>query len=712
MTSAASACAVCQLHAESTFSVEGMDCREEVQLIERRFKHLAGLEDFTADVVGRRLHVKYDAAKLSTSAIAAAVAEAGMRAWLEHEEGISVEPRRDRRLRHLLLVGSGLALFGGLLAPVLAGAHLSRVFFAVSLLLGAPTPLRRARHAVALRTLDINVLMLVAACAAVLLGEWSEAAGVVFLFALAQALEARTLERARLAVRALLDLAPTQVVLREGPTERSEHVERVRPGAIIIVKPGEKFPLDGRVLAGVSTVNQAPVTGESMPADKRPGDEVFAGTINGRGALDVEVTRRHRDTTLSRIIHLVERAQASRAPVQAFVERFARVYTPAVLALSATIAVVPPLLGGDVREWVYRALVLLVISCPCALVISTPVSVVAALAGAARRGVLIKGGVHLERASRVRCVAFDKTGTLTRGEPVVVDVSAFNGQSTDRVLALAAALERRSEHPIAEAIVREAERRRVPVVASTDVVSLPGRGVEGRVPDGSVLLGNLALFRERGLDGPELTRHVADLGEAGHTAVLVAEDGRVVGAIAVADRARESARDALDLLRRQGVECLVMLTGDSEAAAREVARTVGVDELKAGLMPEDKVSAIEDLRRRYGAVAMVGDGVNDAPALASADLGIAMGAAGSDAALETADVALMADELLKIPYAFRVSRSAMRNIKTNLAVSLVLKAAFVIATIAGVASLWMAVLADTGASMIVVANALRLLRHE
>ena len=273
-------------------------------------------------------------------------------------------------------------------------------------------------------------------------------------------------------------------------------------------------------------------------------------------------------------------------------------------------------------------------------------------------------------------------------------------------------LERRSEHPIAEAIVREAERRRVPVVASTDVVSLPGRGVEGRVPDGSVLLGNLALFRERGLDGPELTRHVADLGEAGHTAVLVAEDGRVVGAIAVADRARESARDALDLLRRQGVECLVMLTGDSEAAAREVARTVGVDELKAGLMPEDKVSAIEDLRRRYGAVAMVGDGVNDAPALASADLGIAMGAAGSDAALETADVALMADELLKIPYAFRVSRSAMRNIKTNLAVSLVLKAAFVIATIAGVASLWMAVLADTGASMIVVANALRLLRHE
>lgn len=689
-----------------------MDCREEVVLLERRFKHLAGLEGFTADVVGRRLHVRYDAARLSTSAIAAAVADAGMRAWLEHEEGVTEQQTRSVYLRYVALAGSAVAFVGGLIAPPIGVAWLARPLFALSVLLGAPTPLRRARHALALRTLDINVLMLVAAVAAMAIGEWSEAAAVVFLFAVAQALEARTLERARLAVRALLELAPTEVMLRVGQQDRSEHVERVEIGSVMVVKPGEKIPLDGRILVGSSAVNQAPVTGESMPADKTPGDEVFAGTINGRGALEVQVTRKHRDTTLSRIVHLVERAQATRAPAQAFVERFARVYTPAVLALSLMVALLPPLLGGDLHVWVYRALVLLVVSCPCALVISTPVSVVAALAGAARRGVLIKGGTHLERASQVRCVAFDKTGTLTRGTPDVVDVTVFGDGGADRLLSLAAALERRSEHPIAEAIVGYAEAHGAARWSGTEVRSLPGRGVEGRVSDSMVVLGNLALMGERGLDTPRLRQHVATLGAAGRTAVVVAENGRVAGVIAVADQVRATAADMVTLLRRQGIERIVLLTGDSEAAAREVAETLGVDDFRAGLMPEDKVSAIEELRRRFGTVAMVGDGVNDAPALASADLGIAMGAAGSDAALETADVALMADDLLRIPYTFRVSRSALRNIKTNLAVSLTLKTIFVIAAVTGVATLWMAVLADTGASVIVIANALRLLRAD
>jgi Cd2+/Zn2+-exporting ATPase len=554
--------------------------------------------------------------------------------------------------------------------------------------------------------------MLVAAVAAVVLGEWSEAAAVVFLFAVAQALEARTLERARLAVRALLDLAPTHVLLRDGAAERREPVERIEPGAVIVVRPGEKIPLDGVVVTGASTVNQAPVTGESMPADKAAGDEVYAGTINGRGALEVRVTRRHRDTTLSRIIYLVERAQASRAPVQTFVERFARVYTPAVLALSVAIAIVPPLAGGDARTWIYRALVLLVVSCPCALVISTPVSVVAALAGAARRGVLIKGGTHLERASRVRCVAFDKTGTLTRGTPEVVAVTALDGGSADRVLSLAASLERRSEHPIAQAIVRHGRERAADESIAADVRSLPGRGVEGRANGAPVLIGNLALFEERGLDTPGLRRRVEALGASGQTAVLVAEGGTVAGVIAVSDRPREAARGTVELLRHQGVTSIVMLTGDSEAAAYTVAAELGVDEVRAGLLPEDKVAAIEDLRRRYGTVAMVGDGINDAPALATADLGIAMGVVGTDAALEAADIALMADELQKIPYALRVSRTALRNIKTNLAVSLALKAGFVVAAVAGAATLWMAVVADTGASLIVIANALRLLRAD
>ena len=422
MSVSAPVCAVCELHAESTFKVEGMDCREELAMIERRFKTLDGVEAFSADLMGQRLHVKYDAAKVSTSAIAAAVADAGMRAWLEHEEPLAAGGR-DARTRRILLAVSGAALAGGLAWQTLRGAGaVPAAAFALSLAAGVPLTARKAWYAVRLRALDINVLMLIAAAGAVVLGQWSEGAAVVFLFAVAQALEARTLERARSAVRALMDLAPSEAFVRDDDGERKVPIELVALGAIIVVKPGEKIPLDGTVVGGVSAVNQAPVTGESLPVDKSTGDEVFAGTINGRGALDVRVTRLRRDTTLARIIHLVERAQSQRAPIQTFVERFARVYTPAVIVLAAAMAVGPPLAGGGQwRVWLYRALVLLVVSCPCALVISTPVSVVAALAGAARKGVLVKGGVHLERAARVRCIAFDKTGTLTRGCLEVVD---------------------------------------------------------------------------------------------------------------------------------------------------------------------------------------------------------------------------------------------------------------------------------------------------
>ena len=404
-------CATCELHAESTFKIEGMDCREEVAMLERRFKNLVGLEDFSADLMGQRLHVKYDAAKLSTSTIADAVADTGMRAWLEHEEPVGVE--RQTRMRQALVCLSGVALGAGLLAGATGAPSLVvRLCLLASLGVGAGLTMRKAWYSLRARSLDINVLMIIAVIGAALLGEWSEAATVAFLFAVAQALEARTLERARMAIRALMDLTPSETVVRDAAGERRVSVDVVRPGAVMIIRPGEKIPLDGEVVAGESAVNQAPVTGESLPVDKGPGDEVFAGTINGRGALDVRVTRVRRDTTLARIIHLVERAQAERAPSQTIVERFARVYTPAVIALAAVIAVVPPLaFGGTWHVWLYRALVLLVVSCPCALVISTPVSIVAALAGAARKGVLIKGGVHLERASRLRAVAFDKTGT-------------------------------------------------------------------------------------------------------------------------------------------------------------------------------------------------------------------------------------------------------------------------------------------------------------
>jgi Zn2+/Cd2+-exporting ATPase len=706
-------CTICEVHAESTFKIEGMDCREEVALLERRFKNLPGVESFSADVMGQRLHVAYDAAKLSTSGIAGAVADTGMRAWLEHEEAIAIGAR-GTGVRQALVGGSGAALAVGLLLEWRGAAPtFSAALFAVAIAAAASVTGRKAWNALRAGSLDINVLMLVAAAGAIVLGQWSEAAAVVFLFAVAQTLEARTLDRARSAIGGLLDLTPIEALLVDDAGERRVAVDQVPIGGVIVVRPGEKIPLDGTVVAGTSSVNQAPVTGESLPADKVSGDEVFAGTINGRGTLDIRVTRLRRDTTLARIIHLVAQAQAQRAPSQTVVERFARIYTPAMLALSAFVAVAPPLLAGaSWHTWVYRALVLLVVSCPCALVISTPVSIVAALAGAARKGVLIKGGVHLEKTGTVRCVAFDKTGTLTRGLPDVVDVVALNGMSPGRIVGLAASIEQRSLHPIAQAIVRHAAAERIVSAPGEQVAALSGLGAEGLVDGAAVVIGNHRLFEERRLCSALIHAHLEDVDARGRTAVLVAHNGEAVGVIAVADRAREHGRATVDRLRRLGIESIVMLTGDGRATAKAIADELGLDEFHAELLPQDKLQAVEDLRRRYGVVAMVGDGVNDAPALASADVGIAMGVAGSDAALETADVALMADELLKIPYAFRLSRATVRNIKANLAISIVMKAAFIVAAIAGVATLWMAVIADTGASVIVIANALRLLRAD
>jgi Cd2+/Zn2+-exporting ATPase len=490
------------------------------------------------------------------------------------------------------------------------------------------------------------------------------------------------------------------------------NVDELRIGDLMIVRPGEKIPLDGRIAAGRTFVNQAPVTGESLPVEKGPGDEVFAGTINGRGVVEIAVERLRADSTVARIIHLVERAQAQRAPSQTFVERFARIYTPAVLVLAAIVAVAPPLAGvGPWSTWIYRALVLLVISCPCALVISTPVSVVSALSAAARKGVLIKGGAHLERLAEVRCVAFDKTGTLTRGTLKVVDVRPISGASADDLLRVAASIESRSEHPIGRAIFEHAQLESVPLDRISGFEALPGLGAQARIGDAAVVLGSHRLLEERGVCTDDLHAVLDAQPEDGRTTVLVADRGRPLGVISVADDVRESAADAVQLLRAQGIAHVALLTGDQPAAATALARAVGVDQVRAGPMPEDKVREVAALRAQFGALGMVGDGVNDAPALAAADVGIAMGVAGTGAALETADVALMSDELLRIPYAIRLSRAALRNIRANIAFSITLKAAFLVMAIFGVATLWMAVVADSGASQIVIANALRLLRE-
>jgi Cd2+/Zn2+-exporting ATPase len=706
---APTACPVCEVHAESVFKIDGMDCHEEVAILERRLKNLSGLETLSADVLGQRLLVKYDAARLSTAAIVDAVADTGMRAWLEHEQP-HVVGGQGWRLRLLVLSGAALAL--GLAALwTEAPAALVIAAFVAAVATGGVYPARRALGSVRTRSLDINVLMTIAVIGAAIIGEWSEAATVVFLFALAQYLESRSMDRARHAIRALMDLTPLEAIVVGDGLERRVAVDDVAPGDLLRIRPGDKVPLDGVVVAGGSDVNQAPITGESLPVDKHPGDELFAGTINGRGSLEMRVTRLRRDTTLARIIHLVETAQAQRAPAQAFVDRFARYYTPAVIALAIGVAVIPPAaFGAPFSDWLYRALVLLVISCPCALVISTPVSIVSALAAAARHGVLIKGGLHLERLGSIPAIAFDKTGTLTRGEPHVVGVQPLADVPAPRVLALAAALEARSEHPIAQAIAGYAAREGVEPLDVDRFRALPGLGAEAELHGRPALVGNLRLFRERQLATPEAERQAAAVAGEGHTAVFVGWGGRLLGMLAVSDRPRETAADVVDLLRGHGVRHVVMLTGDNEGAARTMANAVGIDEYRANLLPPDKVTEVSGLRARYGGVAMVGDGVNDAPALAAADVGIVMGAAGSDAALETADVALMGDDLSKIPYAVRLSRAALFTIKTNIAVSVLLKVVFLALAVTGHATLWMAIAADTGASLLVIANGLRLLR--
>jgi len=702
-------CTVCELHAEAVFRVEGMDCNEEVVILERRLKPLAGLEALSADLIGQRLHVKYDAAKLTTSAMVDAVGETGMRMWLEHEEPMLGSSALEWRWK--LMLASGAFLVAAAVAGSAGTPGMALPLYLAGAAAGIIYPLRRAFTSARSRILDINVLMVIAVAGALALGDWPEATSVVFLFAVAQWLEVRTMERARQAIRSLIDLTPREALVRRNGREQRVPVDTIAPGDEIVVRPGEKVPLDGLVTTGRSDVNEAPLTGESRPIDKAPGDEVYAGTINGRGAMEVRVLRLGRDSRLARIIHLVETAQAQRAPVQSFVDRFARVYTPVVLALAIVVATAPPLLAGAAfATWIYRALVLLVVACPCALVISTPVSIVAALSAAARHGVLIKGGAYLERLASIRVVAFDKTGTLTKGELSVTDVAVIGRAVALDVIRLAAAVEARSAHPIAAAITRHAHALLTDLPPVRGFASVPGMGAEGEVDGRRVAIGNERFFETNGIGIPAPWPDADRLRGEGKSLVFVAADGVALGAIAVADRPRETARETIEMLRALHVSSVAMLTGDHEETAAAIARELHVDEYHAALLPERKQAMVESMRAAHGPLMMVGDGVNDAPALAAADVGVAMGAAGSDAALETADVALMSDELLKLPYALRLARATMRNVKTNVAISLCLKAAFLGLAIAGVATLWMAVLADTGATVIVVANALRLIR--
>jgi Zn2+/Cd2+-exporting ATPase len=711
--------------ATCTMEVGGMDCSGCAESVQKALRSLDGVEEVRTDVIGQRVTVRYADGAVRPGEMARVVSRLGYRVSSGAAPGpgsphVGEPPPRARRLPLVLVAVAGLLWVGALLTDVLMDAEWLTAALAVgAIATGGRYIVPRGIQAARNRSLDMNFLMSVAAVGALAIGEYQEAATAMFLFALAQLLESRSMDRARNAIRGLMDLSPAEAtVLREG-RELRVPVDRVEIGETVVVRPGQKIPVDGEILTGSSTVDQAPITGESVPVEKDPGAEVFAGTLNGEGALEVRATRPATDTTLARIIHAVEEAQGSRAPSQTFVDRFARVYTPAVVVSAAALAVLPPLLGfGTWGDWIYRALVLLVVACPCALVISTPVTIVSALTGAARRGILIKGGLHLENAGRACVVALDKTGTLTEGAPAVVDVLAFGEWSATEVLALAGAAESRSEHPLGRAILRHAEARGLAIGRATESRARTGRGVEAVVDGRRVHVGSERHFAELGALDEPARRSIADLEARGRTAVLVGTgDGtpRIVGAIALADPLRPGAAGALDSLHRAGIGRVVMLTGDNPGTARAVAAALeeggrALDEVRAGLLPEDKVAAVRQLREEYGAVVMVGDGVNDAPALAAADVGVAMGTAGADVALETADIALMGDDLSRLAETIRFARKAEGIIRANIALALITKAAFVVLAVMGIATLWMAVLADTGASLIVVANGLRALR--
>ena len=557
----------------------------------------------------------------------------------------------------------------------------------------------------------MNLLMTIAVTGAVVIGEWFEAATVAFLFALSLALESWSVGRARRAVEALLELAPSTVRLVEPDSTREVPADRAQVGSLFLVRPGERIALDGEVRKGESLVDEAPITGESLPVTKVPGASVFAGSINGDGALEVAATKPAGQTVLANIIRLVREARSRRAPSEQWVSAFARIYTPAVLGLAVIVWLVPPLLfGGSWGNWVYRALVLLVIGCPCALVISTPVSIVASLTAAARQGVLIKGGVFVEAPARLSAIAFDKTGTLTEGRPAVVEVVPLNEHTEQQLLAIAAGMESRSNHPLARAIVANAAERGIRPLPVQDFHAIQGKGATGRLDGRRYWLGSHRYLEERRQETPQIHAAFTALSEGGRTVVAIGNDEHVCGFIALADPIRPMARHVLDELRDLGIEEVVMLTGDNTGTAETIGGLAGVDQIRAELLPEDKVAAVETLLARHGATAMVGDGVNDAPAMARATVGVAMGAAGSDAAIETADIALMADDLSKLPWLVRHSRRTLRVIRQNIAFSLTVKAAFVALTLWGVASLWAAIAADMGASLLVIFNGLRLLK--
>ncbi|MEL7562625.1 heavy metal translocating P-type ATPase [Dehalogenimonas sp. 4OHTPN] len=688
--------------------VEGMDCADELAIIEKKFKNLPGLANFEVNLASQKVDVTYDPSRLSSQDIIKAIAETGMNARLAKTKARAKAWWQDFRVK--LIAASGtLLLIAFILERIGLDHNIARFIYGASILVGGYFPAKMALAGLRARTLNIYTLLIFATIGAVGLGFWDEAAFLVFVYTWGAILETYATERARGSLKLLMELVPREALVKRDSQELALPVEEVRVGETVIVRPGERIPLDGTVMAGSSSVDQAPITGESIPVSKAPGDPVFAGSINQRGSLELKVSRLSQDTTLARIIHSVERSEAKKSSYQHFAERFSRIYTPAMFIVAIFVAVVPWLLGQPFTPWFYRALVVLVVSCSCGLALSVPISVLASVSAAAKKGVLIKGGADLEAAGSVDAIVFDKTGTLTIGLPKVADLIALNG-SAPELLAVAASVESRSEHPLADAILRKAREDGVGVQPLEAFEALTGLGAKGTAGGNIYYVCNRRLCEQLDIPLENAEADLVRLESEGKTAVLVLGNGKVMGIIAVSDQLRPGAKEAIISLKKAGIKHIAMLTGDNEGTARAIASQTGIDEYKAQLMPEDKVAAVEELKRKYYKIAMVGDGVNDAPAMAAADVGIAMGAAGTDIALETADLALMSDDLSRIPYAFAASRKAVAVIKQNVVASVGIVVVVVALALFGKIGLVPGLLINEGSALIVMANGLRLLR--
>ncbi|WP_050179674.1 heavy metal translocating P-type ATPase [Domibacillus robiginosus] len=695
---------------KNVYRLQGLSCTSCAAKFEKNIREIQTVEDVQLNFGASKIAVVGEA---SVEQLEAAGAFDGIKVFPDRQKLTEEKiPFWQKRENKNTMVSLFFLLFG-YISSFTAGesSPATITIFALSILIGGYDLFKVGLKNLTRLEFDMKTLMTVAIIGAAIIGEWGEGAVVVFLFALSEALEGYSMEKARQSIRSLMDIAPDTAIIKRGKQEFEIAVEDIQVGDIMIIKPGQKVAMDGEVIKGQSSINQAAITGESIPVHKATGDEVFAGSLNEEGFLEVRVTKLAEDTTIAKIIHLVEEAQAERAPSQQFVDKFAKYYTPAVMIIALLVAVIPPLLmGGEWPEWIYRGLAVLVVGCPCALVISTPVAIVTAIGHAAKNGVLIKGGIHLEETGRLKVVAFDKTGTLTEGKPEVTNIASLSNMSKNDILAISAAIETFSQHPLASAILRKAAKEKAAEYTAEDFQSYTGKGAKAVINKTVYYIGSPKLFEEMLSIPEDVQNQITDLQSQGKTVMLVGTQEEVKGYLAVADQVRKSSLSIIQKLQKLGVEKTVMLTGDNQATGKAIGTQLGLSDVKAELMPQDKLEAIKSLREQYSKVAMIGDGINDAPALASATVGIAMGGAGTDTALETADIALMADDLEKLPYTIALSRKTLNVIKQNITFAFGLKLLALLLIIPGWLTLWMAIFADVGSTLIVVLNSMRLMK--